>query len=111
MNYDLHFRDRLKQRFGLGKDVIREILSKVTPNNFIRRSINGNSIYQVHWTDKLMYVVVSGNHGGAVTVMTHKMYVLKEIEHGRPNNRTDSKAYQKSQTTNNRYGHREQSEA
>ncbi len=81
MNYDPHFRDRLKQRFGLGgKKVIGQILSRVNPGNFVENSSNGNSIHRVQWEDRLMYLVRSKSHGGFVTVMTHNQFVLKEIE-------------------------------
>lgn len=79
MNYDLHFRDRLKQRFGLGgKKVIGEILSQVDADNFVENSCNGNFIHRIHFGDKLMYVVKSRSHGAAVTVMTHRQFVLKQ---------------------------------
>lgn len=81
MNYDPHFRDRLKQRFGLGgKELIGEILSKVNSNNFLEFCPKGNAIHSFQWGDDIMYVVRSKSHGGAITVMSHKQYVLKEIE-------------------------------
>ena len=81
MNCDSHFKFRLRQRFGLsGKKVIGEISDKVNPETLIKDDRYGNPVHMVHWEDKLMFVVRSRSHGGLVTVLTHRQYVLRIMD-------------------------------
>ena len=82
MNEDLHFRQRLQQRFGLGGDeIVRSIEVKTAdPDTLVGFGGNGNTIHRFHWEDKLLYVVRGRTDGGLVTVLTHRQYVLNEVE-------------------------------
>ena len=79
---DLHFRQRLQQRFGLGGDeIVRSIEVKTAnPNSFVEFGVNGNTIHRFHWGEQLLYVVRGKIDKGLVTVLTYKQYVLGEIE-------------------------------
>ena len=82
MNEDLHFRQRLQQRFGLGGDeIVRSIEVKTAnPNSFVEFGVNGNTIHRFHWGEQLLYVVRGRTDKGLVTVLTHRQYVLNEVE-------------------------------
>lgn len=82
MNCDLHFRQRLEERFGLGgDDLVRQIeVATAHPDSFAGKSLNGNPIHRFHWRDKLLYVVRGRTDRGLVTVLTHKQFVLREVE-------------------------------
>ena len=82
MNEDLHFRERLRQRFGLGGDeIVRAIeVGTNSPDSFVEFGAKGNPIHRFHWTDKLMYVVRGKIDKGLVTVLTYRQYVLGEVE-------------------------------
>jgi len=82
MNEDLHFRQRLQQRFGLGGDeIVRAIeVGTNSPNSFVGFGSKGNPIHRFHWTDKLLYVVRGKIDKGLVTVLTHRQFVLNEVE-------------------------------
>ncbi len=82
MNCDLHFRERLFERFGLwGDRLVRRIeVETARPDSFAGFGNNGNPIHRFHCGDKLIYVVRGRTDRGLVTVLTHKQFVLREVE-------------------------------
>ena len=82
MNCDLHYRQRLNERFGLGGDeLVRQIeVATAQPDSFFEFSNNGNPIHRFHWTDKLIYVVRGRTDRGLVTALTAKQVVLGEAD-------------------------------
>ena len=82
MNCDLHFRQRLNERFGLGgDDLVRQIeVETASPDSFAGFGNSGNPVHRFHWTDKLIYVVRGRTDKGLVTALTGEQYVLGEVE-------------------------------
>ena len=82
MNEDLHFRQRLNERFGLGGDALIRLIEVGTaqPDSFVGFGNNGNPIHRFHWTDKLIYVVRGRTDRGLVTALTYKQVIFGEAE-------------------------------
>ena len=82
MNEDLHFRERLKERFGLGGDeLVRQIeIATANPDSFFEFSNDGNPIHRFHCGEDLIYVVRGRTDRGLVTALTAKQMVLGEVE-------------------------------
>ena len=82
MNEDLHFRERLKERFGLGGDeLVRQIeIATANPDSFVEFGHNGNPIHRFHCGEDLIYVVRGRTDRGLVTALTAKQMVLGEVE-------------------------------
>jgi hypothetical protein len=64
-----------------GDELVRQIeIETALPDSFAGESLNGNPIHRFHHQDKLIYVVRGRTDRGLVTVLTHKQFVLREVE-------------------------------